>query len=153
MTLEQILQTIVCKGQVGDKYAYANYSKSGWLIRVHKTPSGNAIFDYSTPCNVFEGNNIAWMKFGRLDRGELSNNIRGLDYSLTIPVEWIKPTDVIWPQDISRECRFCLHCFRKGSSYCIYHHTYTSSLMSCPSFAPRSTRDIPEYEDEDEGLG
>ena len=126
-------------------YAYATYWEAGWLMRMYKTPKGNMLFDYTSPIHVFEGREIYWMKFGALRKGDLDNAIRGLDWTLTIPDEWEKPADLTWSEDQRKECRFCQHCYERGATYCVVNKKYTSSLMSCPKWEERKSRNVPNY--------
>ena len=144
MKLEIAFSKLSCKkDRVGTFYAYATYWEAGWLMRMYKTPKGNMLFDYTSPIHVFEGPEIHWMKFGALRKGALDNAIRQLEWSFKIPDEWKKPVDLVWPEDTNKECRFCQHCYERGSTYCVVNKKYTSSLMSCPKWQERTEHNTP----------
>jgi len=135
MNLDLLSTVLAPRGQAGARYAYATYTPNGWLMRAHVTAAGRVLFDYATPILVFETSKIEWQKYGALKpHNQTSDQIRLLDFSFEIPAEWVKPADIVWPQDRNRECRNCANAISPGNKFCTAHNTYTSPLMSCPQF-------------------
>ena len=137
MTLETAMIILAQRGEQGPRYAYATNTPAGWLMRVHVTKSGKAVFDYASGICAFESSEIDWMKYGTLKKCEQDDGVRALDYSLDIPTEWIKPKDLGYPKDDELECQNCSHSVRAGSLYCNTNHTYTSPIMTCPRFSSK----------------
>lgn len=136
MTFEEALEGLTGNPEIEPVYAYASDDQNGRLIRISKTPKGNASAAYGTGTSLFEGRE-SWSKIYKITR-----RVRNLDWCYIIPREWWRIEDLGYAQ--GKECQQCVHWQMRGSSYCWEHCQYTSPIMCCPSYAKRIDMKEPQ---------
>lgn len=129
MTFEEALDGLTGNPEIEPVYAYASDPDKGWLVRMNKTPKGNASVFYGTGISLFEGSEL-WYKIYKITK-----RIRGLDWCYIIPREWGRIEGLGYVQ--GQECQQCVHWQMRGSSYCWEHCQYTSPIMCCPAYSKR----------------
>ena len=129
MTFEEALAGLTGNKDIEPVYAYASDPDRGWLVRLNKTPKGNASVFYGTGTSLFEGSEH-WFKIYKV-----AHRIKDLDWSYLVPREWYRIENLGFEPD--KECRNCVHWQDRGSSYCWEHCQYTSPIMCCPQYAKR----------------
>ena len=107
-------------------YAYASHRDNAWLLRMHVTRAGDPILEYTLSCHTCEEEHPHYYRIYNPSGSDM-----GQDWQLTIPKEWVKPAQLQWMEDSSKECRSCAHMAQEPMHFCVRYHKFVSPLMGC----------------------
>ena len=127
-----------------NKYAYASCPEYGWLLRIHLDKNGIPVMEQSSPIHTCEEKNPFFWKIHKPE-GRLLDS----DWKLSIPKEWIKPDDLVWPTVSGQDCHHCNKCVNKGSTWCTKHKAYVSNMMTCKHWIKAKFKypNLPDYDE------
>ena len=110
-------------------YAYGQRMENSWLMRMHVTKSGDPIIEYTLPCHTCEETNPHYYRIYSPTGSDM-----GINWSFSIPKEWIKPKELQWMDDQNKECRLCARMMEDPLHLCAAHHKFVSPVMGCKRF-------------------
>lgn len=128
----KMVKKLTKEGRGRKLYAYAAHNDNSWLLRMHVTKSGDPIIEYTVPCHTCEESDPYYARIYTPAGSDMDR-----DWQLAIPREWVKPTQLQWMPDESKECRFCDCMAAEPRHYCIRYRKFVSPLMGCKRFAPK----------------
>ena len=112
-------------------YAYAVQPHDCWLIRMRVTENCDPVLSYMELGAYCEEEKPRWERIPDPTGYDLD-----CEWSLKIPKECRKPKQLTWPEDNSKECRWC-GSFSYADCYCRQWRAYVSRIMSCRKFRER----------------
>ena len=107
-------------------YAYASHRANSWLLRMHVTKAGDPVIEYTAPCHTCEEADPYYRRIYNPSGEDM-----GRDWQLTIPKEWVKPAQLQWMEDSSKECHSCAYMAREPLHFCVRYDKFVSPLMGC----------------------
>ena len=113
-------------------YAYAAHNDNAWLLRMHVTKSGDPIIEYTCSCHTCEEADPYYARIYTPSGSDMDR-----DWRFTVPREWVKPKQLQWMPDHSKECRSCgCYATKPYNHFCVRYKKFVSPLMGCKKFLP-----------------
>ena len=110
-------------------YAYGQRMENSWLLRMHVTKSGDPIIEYTLPCHTCEESDPHYYRIYKPTGADM-----GIDWSFSVPKAWIKPKELQWMDDQSKECRRCAMMTEDPQHFCARYNKFVSPVMGCKRF-------------------